>query len=159
MYAVIECGGAQYKVSENQKVIILRIDAKQGATVKLEKVLLVSNGKDVVIGMPVVKDAVVEATIVGHPRSAKIDAMRYTPKKDYRRRWGAHTNYTELLINKVSHPAVKPLAAVAAKPVKKTAAQALDVQAEESKAEKQGKPAKPVKPVSPVKPAEKGGKK
>ncbi len=154
MYAVIECGGAQYRVSENQKVVILRIDAKQGATVKLEKVLLVSNGKDVVIGMPIIKDAVVEATIIGHPRSAKIDAMRYTPKKDYRRRWGAHTNYTELLINKVSHPAVKPLAAPAAKPVKKAAPKA----AAEPKAEQTEKTAKPVKTDKAAKPAEKKGK-
>ncbi|HTY09140.1 MAG TPA: 50S ribosomal protein L21 [Candidatus Edwardsbacteria bacterium] len=150
MYAVIECGGAQYKVAEKQKVMILRIDAKQGATVKLEKVLLVSNGKDVVIGTPVVKDAVVEATIVGHPRSAKIDAMRYTPKKDYRRRWGAHTNYTELLINKVSHPAVKPLAGEAPKPVKKVA---------KPKAEKSDKPEKTAHPAKPAKAADKGGKK
>ncbi|MDI6740982.1 MAG: 50S ribosomal protein L21 [Candidatus Edwardsbacteria bacterium] len=144
MYAVIECGGAQYKVSEKQKVTILRIAAKQGETFKLEKVLLVSNGQDVVIGTPVVTDAVVEATIISHSRSAKIDAMRYIPKKDYRRRWGAHTNYTELLINTVSHPSVKPLAGHEAQPVKKTA--------------KKAKAEKPVDEKKAAK-ADKGGKK
>ena len=154
MYAVIECGGAQYRVSEKQKVTILRIDAKQGDTVKLEKILLVSNGRDVVIGTPVVKDAVVEATIVGHPRSAKIDAMRYVPKKDYRRRWGAHTNYTELLINTVSHPTVKPLAGQEPKPVKKAA-----------KPKKAADAAVPAQAAAPAKApkakaaADKGGKK
>jgi large subunit ribosomal protein L21 len=156
MYAVIECGGAQYKVSENQKVMILRIDAKQGATVKLEKVLLVSNGTDVVIGMPVVKDALVEATIVGHPRSAKINAIRYVPKKDYRRRWGAHTNYTELLINTVSHPTVKPLAILDAKPVKKAAK---PKKAVEAKAKAPAEPAAPVKAPKAKAAADKGGKK
>ncbi|GEM_PF-153843 len=154
MYAVIECGGAQYRVTEKQKLTILRIDARQGDTVRLEKVLLVSNGRDVVIGTPVVKDAVVEATIVGHPRSAKIDAMRYIPKKDYRRRWGAHTNYTELMINTVSHPTVKPLAGEAkpAKPAPKPK------RAARAKAKDTAPAEAPVK-APKAKTADKGGKK
>jgi len=110
MYAVIECGGTQVRVSENQKVRIPRIDAKEGEKYKMEKVLLVSNGQEVVIGQPIVKDAVVEVTVVGHSRSAKISAMVYKPKKDYRRRWGARTHYTDLLVNTVSHPKIKAIA-------------------------------------------------
>lgn len=110
MFAIVECGGAQFKVSEKQKVRIPRISAGTGEKFKLEKVLLVSNGRETEVGKPVVKDAVVEATIVGHPRSAKIDGIKYKPKKDYRRRWGARTLYTELMIEKVSHPGIKPLA-------------------------------------------------
>lgn len=125
MFAIVECGGAQFKVAEKQKVRIPRISAGQGEKFKLEKVLLVSNGVETEVGRPVVKGAVVEATVVGHPRSAKIDGMKYKPKKDYRRRWGARTLFTELLIDKVSHPGIKPLAkaegqkAAAAKPAKK----------------------------------------
>lgn len=110
MYAVIECGGTQVRVSENQKVRIPRIEAKEGEKYKMEKVLLVSNGQEVVIGQPIVKDAVVEVTVVGHSRSAKISAMIYKPKKDYRRRWGARTHYTDLLVNTVSHPKIKAIA-------------------------------------------------
>jgi len=109
MYAVIECGGTQVRVFQNAKVRIPRIDAKEGEKYKIEKILLVSNGQDIVVGSPTVKDAVVEATVVGHPRSAKIVGMIYKPKKDYRRHWGARTHYTELFIEKVSHPTVKPL--------------------------------------------------
>lgn len=156
MYAVIECGGAQYRVSEKQNVTILRIDAKQGDKVRLEKVLLVSNGKDVVIGTPVIKDAVVEATILGHPRSAKIDGMRYVPKKDYRRRWGAHTNFTELRIDTVSHPTVKPLAGEA-KPAPKSAKTKKTVK---TKAKAPAEAAAPAHAKEhKAKPADKGGKK
>lgn len=109
MYAVIECGGTQVRVFQNAKVRIPRIDAKEGEKYKIEKILLVSNGQDIVVGSPTVKDAVVEATVVGHPRSAKIVGMIYKPKKDYRRHWGARTLFTELMIEKVSHPSVKPL--------------------------------------------------
>jgi large subunit ribosomal protein L21 len=110
MYAVIECGGTQVRVSENQKVRIPRIDAKEGEKYKMEKVLLMSNGQDVIIGQPVIKDAVVEVTVVAHSRSAKISGMVYKPKKDYRRRWGARTHYTDLLVNTVSHPKIKAIA-------------------------------------------------
>ncbi|MCU0606929.1 MAG: 50S ribosomal protein L21 [Candidatus Edwardsbacteria bacterium] len=156
MYAVIECGGAQYRVSEKQNVVILRIDAKQGEKVRLEKVLLVSNGKDVVIGTPVVKDAVVEATIIGHPRSAKIDGMRYVPKKDYRRRWGAHTNFTELHIETVSHPTVKPLAGEA-QPAKPAAKPKRAVKAK-TKTKAPAEAAAPEK-ATKAKTTDKGGKK
>ncbi len=125
MFAIVECGGAQFKVSEKQKVRIPRISAGEGEKYRLEKVLLVSNGQDTKIGRPVLKEAVVEATILGHPRSAKIEGMKFKPKKDYRRRWGARTLYTELLIEKVSHPGIEPLAEPqgvrSAKPVKKEA--------------------------------------
>jgi large subunit ribosomal protein L21 len=110
MFAIVECGGAQFKVAEKQKVRVPRISAAQGDKYKLEKVLLVSNGRETEVGKPVVKEAVVEATILGHPRSAKIEGMKYKPKKDYRRRWGARTLFTELMIDRVSHPAIKPLA-------------------------------------------------
>lgn len=110
MYAVIECGGTQVRVSENQKVRIPRIEAKEGQKYKMEKVLLLSNGQDVIIGQPIIKDAVVEVTVVGHSRSAKISGMIYKPKKDYRRRWGARTLYTDLLVNTVSHPKIKAIA-------------------------------------------------
>lgn len=110
MFAIIECGGAQFKVSEKQKVRVPRIKAERGQKYKLEKVLLVSNGRETEVGKPLVKEAVVEASILGHPRSAKIEGMKFKPKKDYRRRWGARTLFTELLIEKVSHPHIKPLA-------------------------------------------------
>lgn len=130
MFAIVECGGAQFKVSEKQKVRVPRISAAQGDKFKLEKVLLVSNGRETEVGRPVVKEAVVEATIVGHPRSAKIEGMKYKPKKDYRRRWGARTLFTELMIDKVSHPGIKPLAkAEADKPAPKKAPRQGSVQA------------------------------
>ena len=122
MYAVIECGGTQVMVSENQKVRIPRIDAKEGQKYKMEKVLLMSNGQEVIIGRPTIKEAVVEVTVMGHSRSAKIEGMKYKPKKDYRRRWGARTHYTDLLVNTVSHPGIKAIEKPAAEPKKKAAA-------------------------------------
>jgi large subunit ribosomal protein L21 len=147
MYAVIECGGTQVLVSQNQKVRIPRIDAKEGEKYKIEKVLLVSNGQEVAVGTPLVKDAVVEATVVSHPRSGKIMGMKYKPKKDYRRRWGARELFTELMIDKLSHPTIKELSKPQA----------------EKKAVKKAKPAKKAvktekKETKPAA-ADKGGKK
>lgn len=132
MFAIVECGGAQFKVAEKQKVRVPRITAAQGDKYRLEKVLLVSNGRETEVGRPVVKEAVVEATILGHPRSAKIEGMKYKPKKDYRRRWGARTLYTELMIDKVTHPGIKPLAVPQGE---KPAARKLKTAKKETKAE------------------------
>jgi large subunit ribosomal protein L21 len=164
MYAVIECGGTQVRVFQNAKVRIPRIDAKEGEKYKIEKILLVSNGQDIVVGSPTVKDAVVEATVVGHPRSAKIVGMIYKPKKDYRRHWGARTHFTELFIEKVSHPTVKPLEKLARpgaakkRIVKKAQPKKLALSGAEGvaakKTETKSAKAEPVKPV-----AVKGGKK
>jgi large subunit ribosomal protein L21 len=156
MYAVIECGGTQVRVFQNAKVRIPRIDAKEGEKYKIEKILLVSNGQDIVVGSPTVKDAVVEATVVGHPRSAKIVGMIYKPKKDYRRHWGARTHFTELFIEKVSHPAVKPLEKLARPGAakKQTVKKALPKKAAAEKIETKSAKAEPAKPA-----AVKGGKK
>ncbi|MDO9693940.1 MAG: 50S ribosomal protein L21 [Candidatus Latescibacteria bacterium] len=164
MYAVIECGGTQVRVFQNAKVRIPRIDAKEGEKYKIEKILLVSNGQDIVVGSPTVKDAVVEATVVGHPRSAKIVGMIYKPKKDYRRHWGARTHYTELFIEKVSHPTVKPLEKLARpgaarkKTVKKALPKKLALRGVEgAAAEKIETKSAKTEPAKPV--AVKGGKK
>ena len=109
MYAVVECGGTQVRVTEKQKLRIPRITATIGEKYRIEKILMVSNGQDIEIGHPVVAGAVVEATILAHPHGPKINGSRYVPKKDYRRRWGARNLFTELLINIVSHPTIKAL--------------------------------------------------
>jgi len=109
-----------------------------------------------VVGSPTVKDAVVEATVVGHPRSAKIVGMIYKPKKDYRRHWGARTHYTELFIEKVSHPTVKPLEKLARPGAakKQTVKKAPPKKAAAEKIETKSAKAEPAKPA-----AVKGGKK
>ena len=64
MYAIIESCGKQYKVAEGDVVFFEKLDAEEGKKVSFDKVVLVSDDKDVKIGTPYVKGAKVEGTVI-----------------------------------------------------------------------------------------------
>ena len=71
MYAVIETGGKQYRVSPGQTVEVELLPAEPGATVTLNRVLLVSAEGDTTVGQPVVPGGAVVATVIGEGRGKK----------------------------------------------------------------------------------------
>ena len=50
---------------------------------------------------PVDAGGAVKAEVLGHGRGPKLVAGKYKRRKDYRRRWGHRTNYTELRIKDI----------------------------------------------------------
>ncbi len=101
MYAVIETGGKQYRVEEGLTLKVERLRAEPGASVTLDKVLLVTDGKATKIGTPMVTGAKVVATVVAHGKSKKVLVMKYKSKVHYRRRTGHRQQYTTLRIDKI----------------------------------------------------------
>ncbi len=101
MYAVIETGGKQYRVSPGQTVEVELLPAEPGATVTLERVLLVSNEGDTKVGAPVVSGAAVVATVIGEGRGKKIIVFRYKSKKRYRKTTGHRQDYTYLTVTDI----------------------------------------------------------
>ena len=97
MYAVIQTGGKQYKVEANEIIKVEKLDAKAGDKIKFDA-LLVSDGENTVVGTPVVKDAVVEAEVLGNGKEDKIVVFKYKPKKNVRTKQGHRQPYTELKI-------------------------------------------------------------
>ena len=57
MYAIIESCGKQYKVQEGDQVYFEKLDVNEGDSVKFDKVLLISDEKNVTVGNPYVKGA------------------------------------------------------------------------------------------------------
>ncbi|MBQ1401095.1 MAG: 50S ribosomal protein L21, partial [Firmicutes bacterium] len=57
MYAVIETGGKQYRVKAGDQLRVEKLSAEKGASVEFDKVLVVGEGSDVVIGTPYVDAA------------------------------------------------------------------------------------------------------
>jgi len=99
MFAVVEIGGRQYKVTPNEKIDVELQDAEAGKTMKFNTVLLVSqDDKDANIGMPYVKGATVEAKVVKHFKGEKIRVFKFTPKKRFKKTQGHRQNYTQLEI-------------------------------------------------------------
>lgn len=108
MYAIIETGGLQFRVEENEKVKVPRLQASPGETFKIPRVLFIAEGDNTLIGTPTLNEAEVLASVMQHGRGEKIVGFKYKPKKKYRRHWGARQDYTELLITKIAHPAFLP---------------------------------------------------
>lgn len=101
MYAVIETGGKQYLVKENQKIRVERLSHKEGDSVVFPKVLLVFDDKAANLGMPVVKDASVEGKVLGQGRNRKVIVFKYHAKTRYRKKKGHRQPFTEVLIQKI----------------------------------------------------------
>ena len=102
MYAIIETGGKQYKVSEGDTLFIEKLPVEAGDTVKFDKVLAVLDGENTKFGAPAVEGASVEATIVKNGKGKKIRIFKYNAKKGYRKRQGHRQPYTKVEIGKIS---------------------------------------------------------
>lgn len=80
MYAIIETGGKQVKVTEGQEIYVEKVTGEVNDTVTFEKVLFVG-GDDVKVGAPYVDGASVTAKVEKHGRQKKIDVVKFKPKK------------------------------------------------------------------------------
>jgi large subunit ribosomal protein L21 len=100
VYAIVETGGKQYKVTAGQVVDVELLPQQSGEQVELDRVLMVVDGKDVTVGSPVVKGAAVKATVTDQVKGDKVRIFKYTGKK-YRRRLGHRQQYTRLQIDEI----------------------------------------------------------
>lgn len=94
MYAVIETGGKQYRVQENDVLYIEKLNLDAEAEVVFDKVLMV-NGK---VGSPYVKGATVKAVVQKQGRAKKIIVYKYKSKKNYHKKQGHRQPYTKVQI-------------------------------------------------------------
>ena len=101
MFAVVETGGKQYKVSPGQTVEVEKLPAEPGDTVELGRVLLISTDDETFIGAPLVEDAKVVARVAQLKRGPKLIIFRYKSKSRYRRKTGHRQDYTELTIQDI----------------------------------------------------------
>ncbi|HYH02602.1 MAG TPA: 50S ribosomal protein L21 [Bacillota bacterium] len=97
MYAIIECGGKQYRVQEGDLIRVEKLDAEVGSTINIDKVLLVG-GEQTQIGTPFVAGASVACKVLNHDKNKKILVFHYKAKKNIRSRYGHRQPYTSLLV-------------------------------------------------------------
>ena len=114
MNAVVEISGKQFKVSKDSKLYVHRLDAKEGSKVSFENVLLLDNGKKLIVGTPNVQGASVEAKVVKHLKDDKVIVFKKKRRKGYRVKNGHRQSLTEIIIEKVTEKTAK------AKPAKKS---------------------------------------
>jgi large subunit ribosomal protein L21 len=98
MYAVVETGGKQYRVSPGEAFEVERLGGEVGDKVTLDQVLLVSEGDQVKVGKPYLEGLSVVAEIVRHGRGPKIVVFKKKRRKNYRRKQGHRQDFTELKV-------------------------------------------------------------
>ena len=101
MYAIIETGGKQFKVSEGDVVYIEKLDVNENDAIKFDRVLVCGDEGEVKIGTPYVDGASVEAKVVKNGKGRKIMIFKYNAKKNYRKRQGHRQPYTKGQIEKI----------------------------------------------------------
>ena len=124
MYAIIEACGKQYKVLEGDTVFFEKLDAEEGKKVTFDKVMLVSDDKEVKVGDPYVKGVKVEGKVLSHGKGKKIIVFKMKPKKNERTKQGHRQPYTKVEITGIKLPtakAEKEETVAEKKPAKKTA--------------------------------------
>jgi large subunit ribosomal protein L21 len=101
MYAVIESGGKQHRVTEGETLKLEKIEAATGDTIEFDQVLMLG-GSDIKIGTPLVEGGKVTAEVVSHGRHAKIKIVKFNRRKHYRRETGHRQWFTEVKITGIS---------------------------------------------------------
>ena len=96
--AIVVSGGKQYRVAPKDRVLVDRMVAEPGSTVKLDRVLLVRDGDEIKVGTPAIEGMDVEARVIGHSRGPRIETLRYKSKKRVRVHRGGRADYTALEI-------------------------------------------------------------
>ena len=104
IYAIIETGGKQYKVTPGQVIDVDRLDVVEGDTVELDRVLFIGDDSRATVGTPTVDGAKVIATSQGEGKAKKIIVFKYKPKVRYRKKTGHRQLYTRLAIDKIIEP-------------------------------------------------------
>ena len=103
MFAVIETGGKQYKVSEGDVIFVEKIDAEANSEVTFDKVVSVSKRSgSISVGKPYVKDATVTATLLKNGKGKKVTVFTYKPKKDSKRKLGHRQPYSQVRIETIN---------------------------------------------------------
>jgi len=102
MFAIVQVGSAQYKVSEGDLIEANRLGEEKGKTIKLDKVLLFSKDSDVRVGKPYLSDVDVAAEVVEDTLGDKVIAFKFRRRKNYAKKTGHRQKLTALKIVKIA---------------------------------------------------------
>jgi len=102
MFAVVEILGQQFKVQKNQKLLVNKLDKKEGSKISFENVLLIDNDKEFSLGNPTIDGYFVEAKIIKHLRGDKVVVFKKKRRKGYKVKNGHKQHLSEILIESIS---------------------------------------------------------
>jgi large subunit ribosomal protein L21 len=101
MYAVIQTGGKQYKVSEGDIINVEKLNVEEGQKVNFDQVLLVG-GDEMKVGNPVVSGVTVEGSVLRNGKAKKVIVYKYKRKTGYHKKNGHRQAFTQVKIEKIN---------------------------------------------------------
>jgi large subunit ribosomal protein L21 len=161
--AVIVSGGKQYRVAPGDQILVDRLAAEPGSSIKLGRVLLLRDGSDIKVGAPGIDGIDVDVKVLAHRRGPRVESLRYKSKKRVRVHHGGRADLTAIEILAIggltaatgsetktaAKPAGKAKAERKAKPVKASAKAETEVEAvAETKTEAPAKATRKAKPAA-----------
>ena len=102
LYAIAETSGQQFWFEVDRYYDIDRLNSKEKDTITIEKILLIKDKDNVLIGKPYVKNAKIELEVVSHKRDKKIIVYKMRPKKKTRRKMGHRQELTRVMVKSIS---------------------------------------------------------
>lgn len=101
MFAVIETGGKQYRVTPGTKLKIEKLETSPESSVTFDKVLMTVDGDNVQIGTPTVSGAAVTGKVLAQGRADKVIVFKYKSKVRRRTKNTHRQPFTEVEITKI----------------------------------------------------------
>jgi len=102
MYAILDVNNRQYKVKQGQEIFVDLQDAEVGANMTFSKVLLAENEGQVKVGTPVLPNAEVTASVLGHVKGDKVIVFKKKRRKGYRVKRGHRQQFTKIRIENIA---------------------------------------------------------
>ena len=102
LYAIAESSGQQFWFEVNKYYDIDRLNAKEKDKITIDKILLIKDKDNILLGQPYVKNAKIELEVVSHKRDKKIIVYKMRPKKKTRRKMGHRQELTRVMVKSIS---------------------------------------------------------
>ena len=101
MYALIEFAGKQFKVEEGNSIKVPYIDGKIGSKITIDKILYMDDGKNKMVGNPLVPGIKIDGEITSHGRERKVVVFKFKRRKGYQKKNTHRQEYSMLKIGKL----------------------------------------------------------
>ena len=101
MYVIVDIQGQQFKVMQDQKLFVHRINAEEGSEVEFANVMLIDNDGAITIGAPTVEGAKVVVEVLSHVKGDKILVFKKKRRKGYRKLNGHRQQFSEVKVKQI----------------------------------------------------------
>ncbi|MFH1227290.1 MAG: 50S ribosomal protein L21 [Planctomycetota bacterium] len=100
-YAIVRDRSEQFKVVEGAKITLQKKDAKDGAEIVFNDILLYAKDSDIRIGQPLVSGVKVVGVVENQMKGPKVITMKFRRREGYKKKIGHRQKYTTVKINKI----------------------------------------------------------